>query len=86
MKRRNENDFRSNITNGGIAEAYTPTDEECAVALTACRELGLSFGGVDIMNGEILCEVNSNAHIINLMQTVGVDVAPLIFEEILGNL
>ena len=86
MKRRNENDFRSNITNGGVAEAYNPTDEECAVALTACRELGLSFGGVDIMNGEILCEVNSNAHIINLMQTVGVDVAPLIFEEILGNL
>lgn len=83
MKRRNEHDFRSNITNGGTAEKYTPTDKECELALNACRELGLTFGGVDIMRGDILCEVNSNAHIMNIMHTSGVDVAPLIFEEIL---
>ena len=37
------------------------------------------------MNNQV-CEVNSNAHIINIMQTTGVDVAPLIFEEILGRI
>ena len=83
MKRRNENDFRSNITNGGVAFEYTPSEDEKALAVTACRELGLTFGGVDIMNGDTICEVNSNAHIINIMHATGVDIAPLIFEEIL---
>ena len=83
MKRKNEHDFRSNITNGGTAEKYIPTEKECEIALTACRELGLTFGGVDIMSGDTLCEVNSNAHIMNIMHSSGVDVAPLIFEEIL---
>ena len=83
MKRKNENDFRSNITNGGIAFEYTPSEDEKALAVTVCRELGLTFGGVDIMNGDTICEVNSNAHIINIMYTSGVDIAPLIFEEIL---
>lgn len=83
MKRKNETDFRSNITNGGTAVAYEPTETEKEIALTACKELGLDFGGVDIMAGNTLCEVNSNAHIINIMNVTGVDIAPLIFEEIL---
>ena len=48
-----------------------------------CKELGLTFGGVDILPNGAVCEVNSNAHIINIMNTTGVDVAPLIFDEIL---
>ena len=55
-------------------------------AVDACKALGLTFGGVDIMQGNTVCEVNSNSHIINIMQTTGVDVAPLIFEEILGRI
>lgn len=82
IKRRNKTDFRSNITNGGTAEKYTPTKTECDIALSSCRELGLNFGGVDIMHGDTLCEVNSNAHIINIMNTTGVDIAPYIFKEI----
>jgi len=83
MRRKNENDFRSNLTNGGTAQPYTPTKEEIRLAVTACDALGLTFGGVDILNGGLVCEVNSNAHIIHLMQVTGVDVAPLIFETIL---
>ena len=86
MRRSNKNDFRSNITNGGVAEEYTPTEQEARLAVDACKALGLTFGGVDIMQGNTVCEVNSNAHIINIMQTTGVDVAPLIFEEILGRI
>lgn len=82
MKRKNKNDFRSNITNGGTAKAYNPTDEEIRIAVSACNKLGLTFGGVDILKGGIVCEVNSNAHIINLMNCTGKDIAPDIFKSI----
>ncbi len=82
MKRSNKNDFRSNITNGGVAEPYTPTDSETKAAVTACKTLGLTFGGVDILRGGYVCEINSNAHIINLLNTTGIDVAKDIFETI----
>lgn len=82
MKRSNPDDFRSNITNGGTAVPYQPTQQEAALAVRACEALGLAFGGVDILNHSLVCEVNSNAHIINLMRVTGVDVAPLIFKYI----
>lgn len=83
MKRENKNDFRSNITNGGTMQHYDPTDEEIAAAVKAANKLGLLFCGVDILDGNLLCEVNSNAHIINIMECTKKDVAPLIFETIL---
>ena len=82
MKRTNKNDFRSNITNGGTAEIYAPSDGEKALAVKACDILGLTFGGVDIIGGDSVCEVNSNAHIINLKECTGIDIAPMIFEAI----
>lgn len=86
MKRHNDSDFRSNITNGGTATAYSPTQSEIDLAVKACDALGLDFGGVDILNGKYVCEVNSNAHIINLKNITGIDVAPLIFESILSKI
>ncbi len=86
MRRENKNDFRANITNGGTAYKYTPTKEQCETAVLACSALGLDFGGVDIMCDNIVCEVNSNAHIINMKNCTGVDIAPLIFEDILSKL
>lgn len=82
MKRYNKNDFRSNITNGGTAEPYIPTEEEEQIAVKACEKLGLTFGGVDMLEGNIVCEVNSNAHIINLMNCTSIDIAPIIFNSI----
>ncbi|MCM1114208.1 MAG: RimK family alpha-L-glutamate ligase [Clostridium sp.] len=86
VKRHNDNDFRSNVTNGGTMTPYTPTADEINTAVTACQKLGLSFGGVDILDNGMVCEVNSNAHIINIMKTSGIDIAPLIFEEIMRKL
>ncbi len=86
MKRTNLNDFRSNLTNGGTAQPYTPTAQEAQTAIRACEALGLTFGGVDILKNGMVCEVNSNAHIMNLMNVTGVDIAPLIFECILKKL
>ncbi len=78
MRRHSDTDFRANIENGGVGSAYTPTAEECGLALAACRALGLHFGGVDILDSEdgpLLCEVNSNAHMAGITAATGVDVA-----------
>lgn len=82
VRRENKNDFRANVTNGGHMTPYTPSKSEIQTALAACGALGLTFGGVDILEGGCLCEVNSNAHIINIMNCTGTDIAPLIFDEI----
>lgn len=86
MKRINGSDFRSNITNGGAAVLCTPTDYEVETAIKACERLGLTFGGVDILRDGSVCEVNSNAHIINIMNATGIDIAPHIFEAIKRNI
>lgn len=82
MERTNKNDFRSNVTNGGEMKSCVPSEDEIRLAVTACEKLGLAFGGVDILDGGIVCEVNSNAHIINIMKCTGIDIASLIFKEI----
>lgn len=82
VKRINENDFRSNVTNGGTMCPYEPTAAEIETAVTACNTLGLTFGGVDILENGMVCEINSNAHIINIMNCTGLDIAPIIFNEI----
>ena len=86
MERYNENDFRSNVTNGGKMKPCEPSQAECDTAVAACEKLGLTFGGVDILEGGLVCEVNSNAHIINIMNCTGIDIAAEIFKEIQRNL
>ena len=64
---------------------YTPSVEECEIAVKACRALGLDFAGVDLLfgkDGPLLCEVNSNAHIKNILDCTGINVADFIFEYI----
>ena len=82
VKRHNADDFRSNVTNGGKMEPYIPTVQQAEIAVAACKKLGLDFGGVDILMNNQVCEVNSNAHIINLLNATGFDAAPLIFDMI----
>ena len=85
MERCNDKDFRANVTNGGNMKPYTPTKEECDIALRACKALGLDFGGVDLLfgkEGPLLCEVNSNAHVKNILDCTGINVADEIFKYI----
>ncbi|MBQ4518971.1 MAG: RimK family alpha-L-glutamate ligase [Clostridia bacterium] len=91
MYRYNDNgDFRANITNGGKMKAYEPTEEQCKLALSACRILGLDFAGVDFLFGQegepVLCEINSNAHFKNLYSCTGVNVAEAILDHIAKNI
>ena len=86
MERKNDKDFRANITNGGTMKKYVPNEEECEMAISICRELKLDFAGVDLLFGEdgepILCEVNSNAHFKNIYDCTNVNVADAIMEYI----
>ena len=84
--RENKNDFRSNVTNGGTMTPCTPSKAEIETAIKACNTLGLTFGGVDILDDGSVCEVNSNAHIINIMNSTKIDIAPYIFETIKGKI
>ncbi|MBR3224547.1 MAG: RimK family alpha-L-glutamate ligase [Atopobiaceae bacterium] len=72
-------DFRANVTNGAMARLWEPTEAQSNLALAACRVLGLDFAGVDLLFGKkdepLVCEVNSNAHFVNLSRASGVDVA-----------
>ena len=90
MERVNENDFRANITNGGVMKPYNPTKEQMDMAIEVCGKLKLDFAGVDIMFGKtgepILCEVNSNAHFRNIYDCTGVNVADEIMKLIENDL
>lgn len=86
MYRYSENDFRANITAGGKMKDYTPSKEECDLAVKASHAVGTSFAGVDLLfgkDGPIVCEVNSNAHFKNIQNCTGVAVADKIVEWII---
>ena len=87
VMRVNKNDFRANITNGGIAYNYNPSSKQIDMALTVSKYLNLDFAGVDILFGEndepILCEVNSNAYPINVQNITGVNIVRKILEYII---
>lgn len=90
MLRYNANDFRSNISNGGSMEQYTPSDEQKHLAIAAVRALKLDFAGVDIMFGPddepIVCEVNSNPHFKSTLDCTGINLADDIIEYIVREL
>lgn len=79
MYRFHEHDFRANITNGGSMKAYEPSKAQIEMAQKVMHELRLDFAGVDILFGEdgepVLCEVNSNAHFVNIWKCTGVNAA-----------
>lgn len=86
MLRYNENDFRSNISNGGCARPITLTAAQEKAALLACEAIGLDFAGVDILFGEqdkpIVCEVNSNPHFESSYRCTGVDMSEHVIEYV----
>ena len=90
MYRENNNDFRSNISNGGTGYKFEPKQEYLDLAIKASKALGLDFAGVDVMFGPndepIICELNSNPQFASTLQYTGVNLAEVIAEYILNNL
>lgn len=77
MRRVNENDFRSNIESGGRGETVILTDKQREIAEKVSKSLGLVYAGVDIIGGDVLCEVNSNAFFKGIESVTGIDVADI---------
>ncbi|MBQ7927034.1 MAG: RimK family alpha-L-glutamate ligase [Lachnospiraceae bacterium] len=86
MLRYNENDFRSNITNGGSMGQIEITPAQARLAIDACNAIGLDFAGVDVLFGPddepIICEVNSNPHFKTTYECTGVDLSEHILEHV----
>lgn len=87
MYRHSETDFRANITNGGVAEVVQLTDAQSALAIKAAQAVGAEFAGVDLLFGEdeepLVCEVNAAAHIRNILNITGINVADAMIQYIL---
>lgn len=79
MQRKNENDFRSNIGQGGKGTNKKLTAKEKELAEKCANILGLDYCGVDIIYGEndtpYICEVNSNAFFDEIEKISGVNIA-----------
>lgn len=87
MYRHSETDFRANITNGGVAEVIELKEAQKALAIKAAAAVNAEFAGVDLLFGEndemLVCEVNAAAHIRNILNVTGINVADQMIEYIL---
>ncbi|MGE7120004.1 ATP-grasp domain-containing protein [Peribacillus sp. NPDC046944] len=86
MQRKSEHDFRANMTAGGTAFPYTPTKAESDLAIRCATLLGADFAGVDLLFGEdgpLLCEVNSNSHLLNIYECTGINIADSMFDYVM---
>jgi len=82
-----EGEFRSNLAQGGYAEAatLTPREEEiCAAMGPELRARGLVFVGIDVIGGKWLTEINvtSPTGIVAIDQFNGTDTAARIWDAI----
>ncbi|HET6622698.1 MAG TPA: 30S ribosomal protein S6--L-glutamate ligase [Candidatus Saccharimonadales bacterium] len=88
MKRQSlDDDFRSNLHQGGAGQVVKLTDEERKTAIKAAKSMGLTFCGVDMMRsarGPLVLEVNSSPGF-GIEQVTKRDVATPIIEYIERN-
>jgi ribosomal protein S6--L-glutamate ligase len=78
-------DFRSNLHQGGHAEAVRISRTERDVALKAAKSLGLGFAGVDLLRSESgpkVLEVNSSPGLEGIEKSSKKNVADLVFQHI----
>lgn len=83
-----DDDFRSNIHQGGSATSVKLTDEEKKTALKAARTMGLPVCGVDLIRssrGPLVLEVNSAPGLEGIETATGRNVAEKIIEYVEKN-
>jgi len=84
MRRRNENDWRTNVSRGAVAEPLELTSELGELAVRAAAAVGAPLAGVDLLparDGRLLAlEVNAVPGWKALARTVHCDVAALVLE------
>lgn len=88
MKRKNENDFRSNIELGGKGERYEADEKLIALCEKVAVLLGLDYCGIDVLTDEngkrYICEVNSNAFFAEAERVCCVNIAKKYAELIIA--
>lgn len=88
MRRKNDNDFRSNVELGGHGEKYEADKELIALCERVSEILQLDYCGIDVLtdfNGKrYICEVNSNAFFAEAERVCGVNIAKKFAEFILA--
>lgn len=80
-----DDDFRSNIHQGGSGTAVKLTDDERKTALRAAKAMGLTICGVDMMRSErgpLVLEVNSSPGLEGIEAVTGRNVAGKIIEYV----
>ena len=78
-------DLRSNIHQGGSAQAVRIRPEERKLAVAATRAMGLDVAGVDIIRSErgpLLLEVNSSPCLEGIETATGKDLAGQMIQEV----
>ena len=84
MRRRNGNDWRTNVARGGRGETITPEPALCDLAFRGAAACGAVIAGVDVVidpkHGPLVLEVNAVPGWRELARVTGVDVAA----EVLG--
>jgi ribosomal protein S6--L-glutamate ligase len=83
-----DDDFRSNMHQGGKGTAIKLTDQEKRTALKAAKAVGLQICGVDLIRskrGPLVLEVNSSPGLEGIEKVTGRDVAGKIIDYIERN-
>lgn len=78
-------DFRSNLHQGGHAQAAKVSDRERALAQRAASAVGLSFAGVDILRGRdgpVVLEVNSSPGLEGIERATAFDLADQVIRHV----
>lgn len=86
MKRDGRGHWRTNVAQGGLAEAYPVPDIAGQMALDAARATGVVFGGIDLILDEKgdwkLIEVNGVPGFRAFSRATGINVADLVIQHI----
>jgi ribosomal protein S6--L-glutamate ligase len=86
MKRQSlDDDFRSNIHQGGKGSIIKLTDEERKTAVKAAKAMGLNIAGVDMMRssrGPLVLEVNSSGSLEGIEKVTKRDIAAKIIDYV----
>jgi len=89
MKRKNKNDFRSNVELGGVGEEFIADKKLIKLCERTAEILKLDYCGIDVLIGSdgeyYICEVNSNAFFAEAERVCGVNIAKKYAEFIIAS-
>ena len=79
-------DWKTNISSGGKASPYTPSDEAVEMSLKASEKLGLMYTGVDIIETEdeaYVIELNSTPGWEGLQSVTDIDITEALIDHVM---